>query len=185
MDTTKTFTKDIPTNKNGDVDLFYLFLKAREKQLGLQILENGFDDLQIRVWYHFSLFWQGKLVVITNKDTNWTATVYNYRNRETETVILKHAKQVVPKSTWDKFSKQLLSYNVLTLPNDFDIPDCNLDCVGNDGTSYLVEVATNDQYRFYHYREPQYIQGRFYQAKNMVDILKLFEEELGVTYRYC
>ena len=43
-----------------------------------------------------------------------------------------------------------------------------------------VEVATKNQYRFYGYWEPHEYQNKFWQAKNMADILNLFEQELSV-----
>jgi hypothetical protein len=66
---------------------------------------------------------------------------------------------------------------VLSLPNQDDIPNYGN---GTDGRTYNVEVATKNQYRFYGYWEPQEYQNKFWQAKNMADILKLFETELGV-----
>jgi hypothetical protein len=86
-------------------------------------------------------------------------------------------KQVTPKSGWAAFSRQLLNLKVLTLPNQFDIPNYG---GGNDGRTYNVEVATKNQYRFYGYWEPQEYRDKFWQAKNMADILSLFEQELGV-----
>ena len=180
VDTTKPFKKDIPTYPGGGVDIFYELAKTKQKQLGLDSLENGFDNLQIRVWYDYSLVRERKLVVITNKDTNWTATVYDLQvdwDGHTETILSKKVKQATPKSGWSDFSKKLLDLKVLTLPNQDDIPNYG---GGNDGRTYNIEVATKNQYRFYGYWEPQEYQDQFWQAKNMADILKLFETELGV-----
>jgi hypothetical protein len=180
VDTTKPFKKEIPTYPGGGVDIFYKLAKVKQKQLGIDSLENGFDNLQIRVWYDFALVKERKLVVITNKATNWTATVYNLRvdwDGQTETILSKTIKKVTPKSGWANFSKKLLDLKVLTLPNQDDIPKYG---GGEDGRTYNVEVATKNQYRFYGYWEPQDYQDKFWQAKNMADILKLFEEELGV-----
>jgi len=180
VDTTKPFKKEIPTYSDGGVSIFYELAKTRQKQLGLDSLENGFDNLQIRLWYDFSLVRERKLVVITNKDINWTATVFDFQvdwNGHTETILSKNVKQVTPKSGWQDFSKKLFSLNVLTLPNQHDIPNYG---GGADGRTYNVEVATKNQYRFYGYWEPQDYQDMFWQAKNMADILKLIEDELGV-----
>lgn len=180
MDTTTPFRKEIPTYKNGGVNLFYTLAKAKQKQLELGSLESGFEDLQIRVWYDFSLVRERKLVVVVNKDTNWMATIYDLQvdwDGRTETILSKQVRQVTPKSGWQKFSKRLLNYGVLTLPNQNDIPDYGF---GLDGRTYNVEVATKKQYRFYGYWEPQHNANKLWQAKNMASILKLFEEELGV-----
>lgn len=126
MDTTKPFKKEIPTYRDGGVDIFYALAKAKQKQLGLDSLENGFHNLQIRVWYDFALVRERKLVVITNKDTNWTATVYDLQvdwDGRTEAILSKKVKQVTPKSGWANFSKKLLDLKVLTLPNQDDVPN--------------------------------------------------------------
>ena len=180
MDTTEPFKKEIPTYRDGGVDIFYSLAKAKQKQLGLDSLENGFHNLQIRVWYDFALVRERKLVVITNKDTNWTATVYDLQvdwDGRTETILSKKVKQVTPKSGWANFSKKLLDLKVLTLPNQDDVPNYG---GGADGRTYNVEVATKNQYRFYGYWEPHEYQDKFWQAKNMVDILNLLEQELSV-----
>ena len=175
VDTNKAFKKEIPS-----VDIFYNLAKAKQNQLGLDSLENGFDNLQIRLWYDFALVRERRLVVITNKDTNWAATVYYLQvdwDGQTETILSKKVKQVIPKSGWAIFSKKLLDLKVVTLPSQDDIKGYS---GGDDGRTYNVEVATKNQYRFYGYWEPQEYQSKFWQAKNMADILKLFETELGV-----
>lgn len=65
----------------------------------------------------------------------------------------------------------------MTLPNQDDIKSYG---GGFDGRTYNVEVSTKNKYRFYGYWEPQEYQDKFWQAKNMTDILKLFETELDV-----
>ena len=180
VDTTKPFKKEIPKYKNGDVSIFYELAKAKQSQLGLDSIENGFENLQIRVWYDFALVRERKLVVIKNEGANWSATVYYLQvdwDGKTETILKKKIKQVKPKSGWTVFSKKLLDLQILTLPNQRDIKGYSL---GTDGRTYNIEVATKNQYRFYGYWEPQEYQNKFWQAKNMSDILKLFETDLGV-----
>lgn len=175
VDTNRTFKKEIPS-----VDIFYNLAEAKQKQLGLDSLENGFDHLQIRLWYDFALVRERRLVVITAKDTNWTATVYYLQvdwDGSTETISSKKIKQVTPKSGWAAFSTKLLDLKIGTLPDQYDVKGYG---GGLDGRTYNVEVATKYQYRFYGYWEPEQYQAKFWQAKNMAAILKLFETELGV-----
>src|SRR5436190_9878753 len=108
VDTTKPFKKEIPIFQDGGINIFYELAKTKQNQLGLDSIENGFDNLQVRVWYDFALVKERKLVVITNKDTKWTATVYDLEvdwNGQTETILSKKIKQVTPKSGWVYFSK--------------------------------------------------------------------------------
>ncbi len=84
---------------------------------------------------------------------------------------------MTPKSGWATFSKKLLDLKIVTLPNQEDVKGYGS---GFDGRTYNIEVATKNQYRFYGYWEPQQFQSKFWQAKNMADILNLFEIELGI-----
>jgi len=179
-DTTTPFKREIPTYIAGGIDIFYTLAKAKQKQLGLDSLENGFNNLQIRVWYDFALVRERKLVVITNKGTSWAATVYDLQVKwadRTETVLSKKISRPVPKSGWARFSQELLSLQLLTLPDQNDIPHYDAD---TDGRTYNVEIATSRQYRFYGYWEPEEYQDKFWQAKNIVGMLDLFRRELGV-----
>ena len=51
---------------------------------------------------------------------------------------------------------------------------------GKDGKTFNVEVATKNQYRFYTYWEPHDYQNKFWQAKNMAEIIDLLKTELNV-----
>ena len=179
-DSTSEFKKEIPTYIGGNVDIFYQLAKDRQKQLGLDSLENGFQDLQIRVWYNSSLVKERKLIVITNKDTNWTAAIYDLQvdwDGKTETILSKKIRNVSPKSGWPTFSKKLLDLQIVTLPNQDDVEGYS---AGDDGITYSVEVGMKNQYRFYSYWQPQEYHDKFWQAKNMTEILKLFETELDI-----
>jgi hypothetical protein len=72
----------------------------------------------------------------------------------------------------------LFALQITTLPHMSDIP--GLRDGWTDGVSYNVEVATKDQYRFYGYHLPDKFQDKYWQAKNMVDILNLIGSEFGI-----
>lgn len=178
-DSSSSVKREIPTYIGGTFDIFYHSAKDRQKELGLDNLENGFHDLQIRVWYNLALVSERKLVVITNKDTSWTADIYDLQvgwEGKTETILSKKIRRVSPKSGWPTFSKKLLDLQIMTLPNQDDVEGYS---AGDEGRTYSVEVATKNQYRFYSYWEPQGYENKFWQAKKMTEILRLFETELG------
>lgn len=180
IDTLNFFKREIRTDSDGQPDLFYTLAKSKQNQLGLDSLENGFAGLQIRVWYDFSRSTERRLVVIKNMDTTWTATVYNMNvnwDGESETIIKKDVKQVTPKSGWGNFAKQLLDLKIVSLPDMKNIPGFD---VGKDGKMFNVEIASKNQYRFYGYWEPDQYSNKYWQAKNMAEILELFKVELGV-----
>jgi hypothetical protein len=155
-----------------------LLTKAKEAQLGLINLENGFDNLQIRIWYEYSLIKNRRLVVITNQRASWTATVYNLQvnyDGETEIIVSKEIKQAIPKSGWESFLKKLFDLKIVTLPDSHDIANYSS---GDDGVTYDIEIATKNQYRFYSYWGPSWNEDKIWQARNISAILKLIEEEL-------
>jgi hypothetical protein len=178
------FKREIPSFGDGKPDLFYLVDKEKQMQLGLDNLERGFDSLEIRIWYDFSFIDDRRLVVIRNKHHVWKAIVYNMHvdwDGQKETILSKSVQEITPASGWNHFSSQLMELKILDLPNCDKISGYEF---GFDGVTFNVEFATWDQYRYYGYWEPRGNQDKFWQAKNMCDILDLLEEELGVSQHF-
>ena len=177
------FIREIPTFGDGKPDLFYRLSQQKAKQLKLENLENGYDSLQIRIWYDYSLVTYRSLLIIKQTNSVWSAKAYRMSvdwnaSKLTEKVAEKQEKILEPKHGWDNFIKQLFALQITTLPNMRDIP--GLRDGWTDGVTYNVEVATKEQYRFYGYHLPEKFQDKYWQAKNMVDILKLVQEELEI-----
>jgi hypothetical protein len=175
------FKNEIPTYKDGGVDLFYKVKKQKEQQLKLDSLESGFDSLQIRIWYDYALLINRDLIVIKRTNGKWSADHYEMvvewdDLKNIETIKTNKIKSVTPKSGWDKFINELLSLNIMTLPNMDDIP--GLQDNWADGVTYNIEIATKKQYRFYGYHLPDKFEDKFWQAKNMTEILSLISTEL-------
>jgi hypothetical protein len=182
-DTTK-FKKEIPTWENGEPDLFYKLTQQKVKQLKIDTLQSGYDSLQIRIWYDYSLMSLRKLLIIKRTNATWTATAYTLTvdwdaSNLTEKVKTQKAETLNPKNGWDSFLNKLFALQIMTHPNMDNIS--GLEDGWTDGISYNVEVATKKQYRFYGYHLPDKFQDKYWQAKNMVDILKLVETEFGIT----
>lgn len=176
------FKKEIPTSDNGETDLFYQFIQQKVKQLKVDSLQNGFDSLQIRIWYDYALLSISDLVVIKQNNAAWTTISYSLTkdwDAPDSSGILRAEKidTLIPKNGWDSFLERLFALQITTLPNMDSIPGLQDDWV--DGVTYCVEVATKKQYRFYSYHLPDKFQDKYWQAKNMVDVLKLIQTELG------
>ncbi|MGI6292207.1 MAG: hypothetical protein ACOXZH_07285 [Bacteroidales bacterium] len=125
-----------------------------------------------------------KLLIIKRTNATWTATAYTLTvdwdaSNLTEKVKTQKAETLNPKNGWDSFLNKLFALQIMTLPNMDNIS--GLEDGWTDGISYNVEVATKKQYRFYGYHLPDKFQDKYWQAKNMVDILKLVETEFGIT----
>ncbi|MEZ5043302.1 MAG: hypothetical protein R2828_25625 [Saprospiraceae bacterium] len=171
--------KEIPTWNDGEVDLFYKLIKQKREQLKLRDLEEGFDSLQIRIWIDYSLIDFRELYTFEYQNNKWTGVYYFMRadwnsNDLTETITETERKIINPKSGWTDFSNKLLELEITALPNMRDIE--GLVDGWTDGTTYNVEIGTKSNYRFYSYHLPDKF-TEFWQAQNMVEILKLIEEE--------
>lgn len=178
------FIKEIPSHSNGEPTLFYKLTQQKVKQLKLDELQSGYDSLQIRIWYDYSMFDIRKLLVIKRTNAKWTATTYlmkvDWNSSDlTETVKRKQLKNLSPKSGWDNCIDKLYALQIMSLPNMDNIP--GLEDNWTDCNSYNVEVATSVQYRFYSYHLPVKFQSNYWQAKNMVEILRLVETEFGIS----
>jgi len=71
----------------------------------------------------------------------------------------------------------LANLKIVTLPNMDNIPEL-VDMI-DDGVDFNIEIASKYQYRFYSYHVPEQFQDKFWQAKNMTQIVKLIREELN------
>jgi hypothetical protein len=179
----RSFIREIPTDADGKPDLFYRLSQQEAKQLKLENLQNGYDSLQIRIWYDASLTNSCALLVIKRTNSVWSATWYamsvDWNAYElTKNITGKQEKTLTPIHGWDNFIKQLSALKIETLPNMRDIP--GLKDHWEDGDACNVEIATKKKYRFYSYHLPEKFQDKYWQAKNMVDILNLVRKELGV-----
>ncbi len=177
------FRKEIPTWKDGDTDLFYNLSQQKAAQLKLDVLQNGYDSLQIRIWYNYPFTTLRKLFIIKRANSVWSATSYRMSvdwnpTNLTDSVMSKRKKTVSPKSGWADFVHKLLTLQIIQLPNMRDIP--GLEDWWSDGENYNVEVSTKQLYRFYGYHLPEKFQDKYWQAKNMAEILKLVETEFSV-----
>ena len=180
VDTTKGFKCQIPTYDNGEFDIFYKQVKSKQKQLGLDKIERGYNNLQIRIWTDSSFVKNQRVIIIAHQDKTWKATVFSLKvdwDGESETIVSKNKTTVTPKSGWTNFSKKLLDLKILTLPDSYQIP--NYGGRITDGHTYNIEIATKSQYRFYSYSNPEMLQYEYWQAKNMTEILRLLSRELA------
>ena len=166
---------------NGRVDMWYGIKNHNEKLLKLESLESGFDSLQIRIWYEYSLVYDRDLIIIKRTDGIWSAKHYemelNPDSTDNPTTFKTvKVKDVSPESGWPDFINKILELGITTLPNMDAIP--GLDDSWLDGVTFNIEIATKNQYRFYGYHVPYQFADKFWQAKKMTEILNLLSNEL-------
>lgn len=168
-----TITREIPLDRKGRPDLSYLLDKQKANQLALDPIENGYDSLQIRVWFDYSLAIEKHLVVIKRTGGMWDCQLYTMKsdwndNNDSEVILSKSVLRIQPRMGWDMFVKRLFDLNITTLPNG--------PAGGLDGASYDIEVATKRQYRYYSYWSPETSMQNFQGSRDMVRIIHLLED---------
>jgi hypothetical protein len=171
------FTLDIPKNNKGNTDFFYRLLGNRRKFLHLDSLEHGFDSIQIRIWFNYSLARTKHLFVFKFTNDSWSGMLFEmqleYDSRaDFEKLVSKKVKTIRPHSGWKNFSTKLLALDIKTLPNESN--------GGLDGVSYCVEVATRDMYRFYRYWSPETTSSVNLNSRKMHSVIELLEREFRV-----
>jgi hypothetical protein len=176
-----TVIKEIPKDRNGNPRSYYRNKPQVEKLLGLSSIENGFDSLQIRLWYGYAFNDSSQLAVLTNSKGKWSGQFFTLVYHLSELgdsikSITQKAEFREPKSGWTELKQKLLQLKVLSLPDYHTIPE--YDQVA-DGDAVIVEVSSKKVYRIYSYQEPRMFQNKFWQAANMERILELIEKEFG------
>lgn len=124
-------------------------------------------------------------------DTTWTAVEYDEWNKPVK--IKKYMLKAKP--SFDSLFLRLLSYNILTLPNQSDLKskmrkDVQVDDEGytterkiyvTDGESYTVEIKIGDKFRVYQFDNPDSY-SKFYtnvsELKEYLNIVQTFDNFL-------
>jgi hypothetical protein len=147
----------------------------------LQDLQNGFNELQIRVWLAYSGIVENVLI-FAKINNRWEGSSnrleFSYDSVTNQLVSIKReSKLISPKSGWQVFTDSLLSFGVADLPDMTDIPGYGIE---RDGSWITIEYANCKVYRLYSYQTPWALQDKFTQAKKIVDISNLIERQFGL-----
>lgn len=174
---TGNFEKDIPIIREKVSSLYEGTIWTRNFLQGLDTLENGFDSLQVRLWYEADA---GRSIIVIKKATEWRAELYNYdiNNSNPDSLFISTftMRRSSQKMGWKKFTDSLFQLGVLALPDEQNIPGYP---VSYNSNTVNIEVGTRCKYRFYSFTVPNRNAEEWPQAKKMVSILNLIEAELG------
>ena len=173
IDTSTTFKKEIPVYLDGPSkgDTSYSFEQIRKdaSQLGLDFIENGFDNLQLRIWLGHSMAINRHVVVLRLRNRKWSAQIVYITTRE---IDRKTARNVTPRSGGEDFIGHLNSLNIFITLNEQNIYQED-GCGGTDGMSYYFELATPTKYRFLHHCYPK---------GNLLSFASYLEKQFGFEY---
>jgi len=163
------------------------------KKLGIETFEEGFDSLAIRIWigYDSERTKYDECIELKYQNSKWSGTYYvteNDYNGTIETLVLLNKKSMTPLSGWEKFEKEILNSNISSLPLDHNQFPQKVDSITGDisitmilhAMSYVVEIATKDNYRLCDYYAPESLQEYFPELNQMVSLLELMRKEFVI-----
>lgn len=158
---------------SGRKNLDSMLMEQKIHQLGLESLEKGYDSLQIRVWFDYSMAKTKHLVVLKRNHGQWDGRLYTmqtawYGDTDSMTIVRHTVRKVVPEMGWNNFTSKLFDQNITTLPEGED--------GGMDGVTYNIEIATKKSYRHYKYWSPETTEKKYRESRNMVKIIELLTE---------
>lgn len=176
-----TIKKDIPLNKRGKPYSYYNNKSKVEEKIGIYTLENGFDSIQIRIWYGYAFNDSAQLVILKNSKSIWSgeflSLVYNLNDKDNFLKSISKSSVIKePLKGWDSLITLLNKYQITTLPDDSKIngyPDMT------DGDGVVVEIATKKSYRIYSYKQPSMVKDKISEANQMEKILRVIENEFS------
>jgi hypothetical protein len=186
---------EIPDTSESELDILpYLYKNRLIDELNLTRLEHGVDSFELRFDTRRTALkcGFGQLLVFKRTDKEWTCFEYQYiiqnvpfgsvQNYATEftidtILVYKHE----PVSGWMNFFAALEKENIYTLPDQEDISSWDsLRVAIADGTSYSVEFANQERYKFYTYNTPQDFVRYFKECMSMSNIIQILDKEIGV-----
>jgi len=175
------FLKIIPAGNNNQHYFTYVLTQEYTRELGLNIIENGFDSLFFRIWFFYK--YKNQVLDFKRKNGTWSAELHNFQVREDiveykQIVVKLNSVNITPKSGWDSFINKTISLGILTLPDDSELPGYYIN-VPTHADFVVVEIADNKKYRIYSYSLPGWF-PEIKEAKAMEDIMKLIEQEFGI-----
>src|SRR5438552_13800836 len=122
------------------------------------------ESLEVRAWIGFGLSplqgyslrqdgsrWTGRYIIESFQQTNWVT-----------------ARDITPKSGWERFWNRLVQLNLLTLPDSSTLRGEEMVM---DGVSYVVEINRDGRYRTYEYGNPQ--EQKWPEAKKIISIVQM------------
>ncbi len=164
------------------------YLRSFSDELNLQRLEHGVDSFEMRFNTRIGVLkcGFGQLLVIKKKDNEWECYEYQYLIHyppfESSQDWLEFSIDTifvykrVPVSGWRKLLDALEQENIYNLPDQADISSWDsLGVTIADGTSYSVEFANRERYKYYSYNTPQDLLGISKECKNMSNIIQILD----------
>lgn len=152
--------------------LFRATLSAPRNLPELKTKKLDANDLEFRVWLNY--FKRGSTAFFIERiNGKWGGIYIRERNFPKP---LPPVPLSIPKSGWNIMWERLKNQGLIILPDMYELDNLRLD---HDGRFYLVEIKQGNNYRAYHYSNPQV--QEFAEAEKFLQIIEILHWEFSIT----
>ncbi len=164
---------------------FRQFIEEVSKDFGVSTLENAeitSENLEVRLWRFSSFSTQDSVLILKRLDNKWFANLIRrtikMSDLDKKKPPTKFFREAInnPKSGWKIFWQQLVTEQILTLPDGDEVgnevcPDCE---------TFMIEIKVEGKYRVYDYHSPEYFK-EIKEAQHIVKIYNLVSDEFDLA----
>ncbi len=175
------FQSNVPSQSSDNN--VYKYVSKLRLILHLKKLNNGYDSINIRIWYLVDLGYNEMYEIKKTKGV-WAALHHRFfltRNKNGELKVKKKEATVIQfKSKPDSLLQKLILLGIDTLhaEDQYKMEDVKI-----DGMIYCFEVGKRNSYSFFN-SDNVYVQGKKYnQAAVALKIVKLMDYEFDIIKR--
>lgn len=151
--------------------VFYNITQEISKSAGLNLINNGFDSVIIRVWYFDNYVTDVKDIICENG--NWNAVNHliskEFSNGEVVKVRVK-SKQILPKSDWKQLVDSVKKLAVIDVPKMYKYSGAS------DAPFIVIEIASKNSYQLDAYVLPV-ILHQFPKSDSVIAFANYLESE--------
>lgn len=171
------FIKDIPVVHNK-LPLGYIYALQISDQMNLSDISNGYDSLQIRVWFPTEKDGSHLLLILKRTANKWNMKAYkylaDYTNQNPEIISYKKIS-AQPKNSWDLIINAVDKIKILEVKDFREIE--NYDYNSTHPAHYTFEVATCSSYRYFEIPDPEKNRS-VPEAKKVLEFVNLLQSEI-------
>jgi hypothetical protein len=181
------FVRDIPKHKY-EASTLLSGVRATADSLGLDDLENGYDSLQIRIWFTYRSDSE-QVLIIKRNNGHWYGSfcLASYSLTPMGDSISRytiHFFKPILRQDWSDILDTLLKFNIMTLQDEEEV-------IGMDGIisksktgngSVIIEIADRHKYKLYFYAAPANFKKQFKEAADICHMVEFLSNRLGIRY---
>lgn len=137
-------------------------------------------QFELRFWTLSSKTMKRQLFILSLKNSNWTARLFSRTVYQKDTLIEISVIQTNLNKLWKKLKKK----NLLTIPREEDLVDKNGNQINDpihDGVSYLFELISTENKRWYWYHCPKSFSEDYKYIKEYKDVVGIIK----IVYKHC